>query len=148
MNSISRCFYVGLKTSVSIGINPKPGRDRPLQMVFMGSLWLMGVFVFAVLIGSTHTDFANAKYTVMSEFSQGNVKDIIAESTRNQDEYQFQFDRLSQYMHSMGVPQETVSRVKRWCQYTWQTQKSFDELGKGLIAGSFSMSPFTAIISA
>lgn len=46
-----RCFYVGLKTSVSIGINPKPGKENPLQMVFMGSLWLMGVFVFAVLIG-------------------------------------------------------------------------------------------------
>ena len=47
----SRCFYVGLKTSVSIGINPKPGRDKPVEMVFMGFLWLMGVFVFAVLIG-------------------------------------------------------------------------------------------------
>ncbi len=50
-SAYARCFYVGLKTSVSIGINPKPGRDRPVQMVFMGFLWLMGVFVFAVLIG-------------------------------------------------------------------------------------------------
>ena len=57
------------------------------------------------------------------------MKDIIAESTRSQDEYQFKFDELSQYMHSMAVPAETVNRVKRWCQYTWQTQKSFDELG-------------------
>lgn len=50
-NAYIRCFFVGLKTSVSIGINPKPGRDMPGQMVFMGTLWLMGVFVFAVLIG-------------------------------------------------------------------------------------------------
>ena len=42
---------MGLKTSVSIGINPKPGKENALQMVFMGTLWLMGVFVFAVLIG-------------------------------------------------------------------------------------------------
>ena len=45
------CFYVGLKASVSIGKNPKPGRDNPAEMAFMGVLWLMGVAVFAVLIG-------------------------------------------------------------------------------------------------
>lgn len=45
------CFYVGLKAAVSIGKNPKPGRDNPTEMVFMGILWLMGVAVFAVLIG-------------------------------------------------------------------------------------------------
>ena len=106
-NAYIRCFYLGLKTSVSIGINPKPGRDRPWQMIFMGTLWLMGVFVFAVLIG--------------------NVKDIIAQSTHSQDEYMIHFDRLSGYMHAMHVPEETVLRVRRWCRYTWTTQKSFDE---------------------
>ena len=66
-----RCFFVALKTSVSIGINPKPGKDRPWQMIFMGCLWLAGVFVFAVLIG--------------------NVKDIIAQSTASEDEYKDRF---------------------------------------------------------
>lgn len=103
-----RCFYVALKTSMSIGINPKPGKDRPWQMIFMGCLWLMGVFVFAVLIG--------------------NVKDIIAQSTAAQDEYMARFDHISGYMHAMKVPPSTVERVKRWCSYTWATQKSFDEL--------------------
>ncbi len=51
---VCRCFYLGLKTSVSIGINPKPGKDSPIEMIFMGFLWLMGVFVFAVLIGEQH----------------------------------------------------------------------------------------------
>ena len=44
----------------------------------MAISWLMGVFVFAILIG--------------------NVKDIIAQNTKNQDEYMAIFDALSQYM--------------------------------------------------
>lgn len=61
-------------------------------------------------------------------FFSGNVKDIIAQSTRNQDEYMFKFDQISQYMYAMNVPEDTRKRVKEWCQYTWKTQKSFDEL--------------------
>ena len=41
----------------------------------------------------------------------------------------FEFDRLSQYMFHNNVPQVTVDRVKQWCQHTWNTQKSFNELG-------------------
>ena len=60
--------------------------------------------------------------------STGNVKEIIAQATASQDEYMFRFDMLSQYMFRMNVPDETVNRVKEWCQHTWKTQKSFDEL--------------------
>ena len=59
----------------------------------------------------------------------GDVKDIIAQSTKNQDEFMFNFDQISQYMYRLGVPQETRDRVKLWCQHTWKTQKTFDELG-------------------
>ena len=45
--------------------------------------WLFGVFVFAVLVGQ--------------------VKEIIAQSTRSQDEYMKIFDNISQYMIRMKV---------------------------------------------
>ena len=57
----------------------------------------------------------------------GNVKETIAQATASQDEYMFKFDQLSQYMFRMNVPDETINRVKIWCQHTWKTQKSFDE---------------------
>ena len=56
------------------------------------------------------------------------MKEIIAQATAAQDEYMFQFDQLSQYMLRQNVPLETIERVKQWCQFTWKTQKSFDEL--------------------
>ena len=40
----------------------------------------------------------------------------------------FAFDQISRYMHDNNVPAETMGRVKLWCQHTWKTQKSFDEL--------------------
>ena len=40
----------------------------------------------------------------------------------------FKFDQISQYMLRMNVPELTMNRVKAWCQHTWKTQKSFDEL--------------------
>ena len=108
-NAYIRCFYIGLKSAVSIGKNPKPGKDNIFEMIFMWVMWISGVFVFAILIGD--------------------VKDIIAQSTKNQDEFMFNFDQISQYMYRLGVPQETRDRVKLWCQHTWKTQKTFDELG-------------------
>ena len=50
-DAYTRCFYVGLKSAVSIGKNPKPVRDNHWEMMFMWIMWILGVFVFAILIG-------------------------------------------------------------------------------------------------
>ena len=46
----------------------------------------------------------------------GNVKDIIDQSKAAQDEYLNRFDQIRQYMVYAKVPNETMDRVKEWCQ--------------------------------
>lgn len=64
---------------------------------------------------------------LLVNYYAGNVKDIMNKSTRSKNDYQNKFNKICQYMHSMNVPRETQERVKLWCRYTWQTQKTFDE---------------------
>ena len=78
-----QCFFFATKTAISIGKNPKVNTENNRQVVFMLFAWLFGVFVFAVLVGQ--------------------VKEIIAQSTRTQDEYMKIFDNISQYMIRMKV---------------------------------------------
>ena len=82
-NAYVQCFFFATKTAISIGKNPKVDTENNRQIVFMLFAWLSGVFVFAVLVGQ--------------------VKEIIAQSTRNQDEYMKIFDNINQYMIRMKV---------------------------------------------
>ena len=82
-NAYIQCFFFATKTAISIGKNPKVNTENNAQIVFMLFAWLFGVFVFAVLVGQ--------------------IKEIIAQSTRSQDEYKKIFDNISQYMIRMQV---------------------------------------------
>ncbi|KAK3587752.1 hypothetical protein CHS0354_042707 [Potamilus streckersoni] len=100
-----RVTYWSLMTLTTIGERPSPETD--LEFVFTGLTFLIGVFLFAAVVG--------------------NVGDVISNINAARQEYQSRMDHIKFYLHHRRVPTSLQNRVKRWADYTWSRTQAIDE---------------------
>ncbi|KAH7646048.1 cyclic-nucleotide-gated cation channel-like protein [Dermatophagoides farinae] len=101
-----RCFYFAFRTTTSIGGRlPKPTTE--FERIYMLIAWLLGVFVFAMVIGQ--------------------IRDIVAHASRNQNYYIDSLNKIAAHMTRLSVPANLQKRVRFWYKFTWDLQKTFNE---------------------
>lgn len=101
-----RCYYFAFRTTTSIGGKlAKPHND--FERFYMTIAWLLGVFIFALVIGQ--------------------IRDIVANATMNQDYYHDILNKTADYMRLLSIPTNLQKRVRFWLTFTWELQKTFNE---------------------
>ncbi|VDM40961.1 unnamed protein product [Toxocara canis] len=104
-NAYIRCFYFTAAVATSTGNNPAP--TNVIEYVYMTFSWMMGVFVFALLLGQ--------------------IRDIVSNANRNREQYRQTMDTCLSECKRLQLPKEIVDRVRDWFIYTWHRQKTLDE---------------------
>ncbi|XP_033734316.1 cyclic nucleotide-gated cation channel alpha-3-like [Pecten maximus] len=99
------CIYWSLLILTTIGERPPPQTN--LEHVFTGLTFVIGVFIFAAVVG--------------------NVGDVISNLNASRQEFQSRMDQIKFYLRHRNVPIPLQNRVKRWADYTWSRNQAMDE---------------------
>ncbi|XP_071781496.1 cyclic nucleotide gated channel subunit alpha 2b [Centroberyx gerrardi] len=99
------CLYWSTLTLTTIGEMPAPVRDE--EYLFVVFDFLVGVLIFATIVG--------------------NVGSMIANMNATRAEFQARIDAIKHYMHFRRVSKELESRVIKWFDYLWTNKKAVDE---------------------
>ncbi|KAM4547569.1 cyclic nucleotide-gated cation channel-like [Fundulus diaphanus] len=99
------CLYWSTLTLTTIGEMPAPVRDE--EYVFVVFDFLVGVLIFATIVG--------------------NVGSMIANMNATRAEFQARIDAIKHYMHFRKVSRQLESRVIKWFDYLWTNKKAVDE---------------------
>ncbi|XP_037779458.1 potassium/sodium hyperpolarization-activated cyclic nucleotide-gated channel 4-like [Penaeus monodon] len=102
---LNMLYLIHLNTCAYYGFSKVEGIGSN-RWVFQGKG--NAVFVFALLIGQ--------------------IRDIVATATRNQNEYRKVMDQTQAYLHRLNLPPLLQERVRLWFTYTWHNQKTLDEM--------------------
>ncbi|EFO24950.2 hypothetical protein LOAG_03533 [Loa loa] len=114
-NAYIRCFYFTTAVATSTGNNPAP--TNIVEYIYMTFSWMMGVFVFALLLGQISC----------IQFETFKIRDIVSNANRNREQYRKSMDQVLSECKRLGLSKDTISRVRDWFMYTWQKQKTLDE---------------------
>ncbi|OQR72895.1 cyclic nucleotide-gated cation channel-like [Tropilaelaps mercedesae] len=98
-------FYWSTLTLTTIGEVPVPERDS--EYVFVVIDFLVGVLIFATIVG--------------------NVGSMITNINAARAEFQHRMDSIKQYMEFRKVSKELENRVIKWFDYLWTNKQSLDE---------------------
>uniref|UniRef100_A0A0N5BZK8 Cyclic nucleotide-binding domain-containing protein n=1 Tax=Strongyloides papillosus TaxID=174720 RepID=A0A0N5BZK8_STREA len=104
-NSYFRCFYFTAAVATSTGNNPAP--TNVIEYIYMTFSWMMGVFVFALLLGQ--------------------IRDIVSNANKNKEMFRTTMDQALSECKKMNLPKELTNRVRDWFLYTWDQQKTLEE---------------------
>lgn len=99
------CLYWSTLTLTTIGETPPPVRD--IEYFFVVSDFLIGVLIFATIVG--------------------NVGAMISNMNASRAEFQAKIDSIKQYMQFRKVSKDLEARVVKWFDYLWTEQKTCDE---------------------
>lgn len=99
------CLYWSTLTLTTIGEMPGPVQDE--EYVFVVFDFLVGVLIFATIVG--------------------NVGSMISNMNATRAEFQARIDAIKHYMHFRKVSRELETRVIKWFDYLWTNQKAVDE---------------------
>lgn len=98
-------FYWSTLTLTTIGETPKPEKD--LEYLFVVVDFLIGVLIFATIVG--------------------NVGSMITNMNATRAEFQQKMDGVKQYMDFRKVSKELEQRVIKWFDYLWINKQSLNE---------------------
>ncbi|XP_067120097.1 cyclic nucleotide-gated channel alpha-3-like isoform X1 [Centruroides vittatus] len=99
------CMYWSAMTLTTIGESNPPETD--IEYIFTGLTFLIGVFIFATVVG--------------------NVGDVIANINATRQEFQAKMDQIKIYLTHKKVPPSLQIKVKKWAEYSWSRTQATDE---------------------
>ncbi|XP_048087916.1 cyclic nucleotide gated channel subunit alpha 2a isoform X2 [Alosa alosa] len=99
------CLYWSTLTLTTIGEMPAPVRDE--EYLFVVFDFLVGVLIFATIVG--------------------NVGSMISNMNATRAEFQARIDAIKHYMQFRKVSKELEARVIKWFDYLWTNKKTVDE---------------------
>ncbi|XP_067888740.1 cyclic nucleotide-gated channel beta-3-like [Heterodontus francisci] len=103
-NRYLRCYYWAIRSLITIGGISEPA--TLFEIIFQGCNYFIGVFVFSSLLGQMH--------------------DIIGKATAGKNYYQTSIESTMRYMNTYSVSRHVQNRVRKWYEYTWESQGVLD----------------------